>query len=119
MEREVVEIISRLATVAARQLAYAISSYLERRIREWLGVEEDSSDNEVLSQFETHRYNSTGDDGEEADICCVCLEQLHCGLVATLHCRHEFHGECIERWLRRGQNFCPICKARALRRPIV
>ncbi|XP_047965256.1 E3 ubiquitin-protein ligase RNF13-like [Salvia hispanica] len=68
---------------------------------------EDKED-DLFSQLMTHRYN-----GEEDDDCCICLECLHRGLVATLHCRHEFHGCCIGRWLNRGKNFCPLCKARA------
>ncbi|KAL1566198.1 RING-type E3 ubiquitin transferase [Salvia divinorum] len=68
------------------------------------------------SQFKTRHYNSGDiDGGEETEDCCICLERLHRGLVATLHCRHEYHGGCIGRWLRRGQNFCPLCKARAIK----
>ncbi|XP_047965259.1 receptor homology region, transmembrane domain- and RING domain-containing protein 6-like [Salvia hispanica] len=82
--------------------------------REWLVISEDGDD--ILSLFETRQYNNTDDveDGDETDNCCICLERLHRGLVATLHCRHEFHGGCIGRWLRGGRNFCPLCKARAI-----
>ncbi|XP_041998259.1 receptor homology region, transmembrane domain- and RING domain-containing protein 6-like [Salvia splendens] len=69
---------------------------------------EDKDD--LFSQLKTHCYNGQEDDGEEKDDCCICLERLHRGLVATLHCRHEFHGCCIGRWLNRGKNFCPLCK---------
>ena len=32
--------------------------------------------------------------------------------VTTLHCdeKHIFHTECIEQWIRRGQNSCPLCR---------
>ncbi|XP_047971961.1 RING finger protein 148-like [Salvia hispanica] len=66
---------------------------------------------ELLSQFDTRYYSKDDDvvdDGE--DDCCVCLQRLHHGLVATLHCRHEFHEDCIGRWLVRGHDSCPLCR---------
>ena len=32
--------------------------------------------------------------------------------VTTLHCneQHVFHTECIEQWIRKGQNSCPLCR---------
>ncbi|XP_042042674.1 probable E3 ubiquitin-protein ligase ATL44 [Salvia splendens] len=76
---------------AADQLAGLLPDYLGMLMRAWLVAE-----------------GLPGDDGE-TDECCVCLERLHCGLVATLDCGHEFHGDCIGRWLLRGQDSCPIC----------
>ncbi|KAL1566197.1 ubiquitin-protein transferase activity protein [Salvia divinorum] len=66
----------------------------------------------VGTQFETRHYDV--EEGGETEDCCVCLERLRRGLVATLHCRHEFHGSCIGRWLLRGQNSCPLCKVRVI-----
>ncbi|XP_042041463.1 E3 ubiquitin-protein ligase RNF38-like [Salvia splendens] len=85
--------IQRLEAIAA--------DYLARLNRAWL----------LMSQFETRHYSNADvvDDGQ-LDDCCICLERLHRGLVATLHCRHEFHRGCIGRWLRRGHNFCPLCR---------
>ncbi|KAL1566199.1 RING-type E3 ubiquitin transferase [Salvia divinorum] len=100
---------------AAAQIVDAVAGYFRTLLREFL---DDDDGDEALSRFETCRYNDDGDsveDGEETeDDCCICLERLRRGVVATLRCRHEFHGGCIGRWLRRGQNFCPLCKARAM-----
>ena len=32
--------------------------------------------------------------------------------VTTLYCneKHIFHTECIEQWIRNGQNSCPLCR---------
>ncbi|CAF2055730.1 unnamed protein product [Brassica oleracea] len=33
--------------------------------------------------------------------------------IATLDCGHEYHAECLEKWLI-VKNLCPICKSEAL-----
>ena len=54
---------------------------------------------------------STGSVG--AGECSVCLEGYpECSRVTTLPCKHSFHAECIEPWLRQqGMSAtCPLCK---------
>merc|ERR1712217_261715 len=42
--------------------------------------------------------------------CTICLDDFHDGDVARrLPCRHDFHSECIKKWLRRSKQ-CPLCK---------
>ncbi|XP_057780086.1 E3 ubiquitin-protein ligase RHA2A-like [Salvia miltiorrhiza] len=43
--------------------------------------------------------------------CAVCLSSLEGG-TTVLPCRHEFHVECVERWLAAPhfKNTCPICR---------
>jgi hypothetical protein len=33
-------------------------------------------------------------------------------MVTTLHCdeKHIFHTSCIEEWIRKGHNTCPLCR---------
>ncbi|KAL1555781.1 choline dehydrogenase [Salvia divinorum] len=80
---------------------------------------EDSPEDDVLSGFKTRRCNDDADqDEEEEEVCCICLDDLYRGSVTSLDCRHEFHSGCIRRWLVRGENFCPLCKAPAIKQPL-
>jgi len=45
--------------------------------------------------------------------CPICWSDfLRNDFVTSLHCdeKHVFHTECIEQWIRRGQNSCPLCR---------
>ena len=45
--------------------------------------------------------------------CPICWSDfLRNDFVTTLHCdeKHIFHTECIEQWIRKGQNSCPLCR---------
>lgn len=45
--------------------------------------------------------------------CAVCLSSLKSGAgTAVLPCMHEFHGDCVERWLAvpHFKSTCPICR---------
>ncbi|KAG5358253.1 Receptor-like proteiny region, transmembrane domain- and RING domain-containing protein 1 [Yarrowia sp. B02] len=47
-----------------------------------------------------------------SDECIICLEEFTVGesRVMQLPCGHDFHEECIQRWLTTQQRTCPICK---------
>ncbi|PAN33852.1 hypothetical protein PAHAL_6G051500 [Panicum hallii] len=47
------------------------------------------------------------EDAEED--CSLCLDPLESGLAAWPGCRHEFHGECVEKTLARSEA-CPLCR---------
>ncbi|XP_047960046.1 E3 ubiquitin-protein ligase MPSR1 [Salvia hispanica] len=50
--------------------------------------------------------------GEEegGDQCVICLEDWEAGEKAKrMPCKHRFHGECIEKWLR-IHGSCPVCR---------
>lgn len=44
------------------------------------------------------------------DECAVCLDGLQGMSVRTLRCGHRFHTGCIDEWVIRGNNECPLCK---------
>uniref|UniRef100_A0A0E0JEC0 RING-type E3 ubiquitin transferase n=1 Tax=Oryza punctata TaxID=4537 RepID=A0A0E0JEC0_ORYPU len=49
------------------------------------------------------------DDGK----CAICLEEYKDNsLLGILKCNHDFHTDCVKRWLKE-KNSCPICKAAA------
>ena len=42
--------------------------------------------------------------------CVICKNNFECeDLIRTLPCKHQFHINCIDRWLQ-NNNKCPICK---------
>ncbi|KAG8362707.1 hypothetical protein BUALT_BualtUnG0049000 [Buddleja alternifolia] len=55
------------------------------------------------------------DDDKGVEACCVCLDDLYREheFIGTLDCGHEYHADCIKKWLIR-KNCCPLCKATAL-----
>ena len=49
-------------------------------------------------------------DPTTATTCSICLADFQSGEeVKSLPCRHVFHGECIDHWLRE-KNACPVCR---------
>ncbi|CAH8283794.1 unnamed protein product [Eruca vesicaria subsp. sativa] len=50
----------------------------------------------------------------ETEPCTICQESFkNEEKIATLDCGHEYHAECLEKWLI-VKNVCPICKSEAL-----
>jgi NACalpha-BTF3-like transcription factor len=46
--------------------------------------------------------------GEDA-CCCICMDTYEEeDIVRKLKCGHTFHKECIDQWLMRGSNSCPV-----------
>ncbi|CDP04765.1 unnamed protein product [Coffea canephora] len=46
---------------------------------------------------------------QEPEICVVCqCEYEDEETIGTLECRHEYHADCIKRWLMK-KNVCPPC----------
>ena len=41
--------------------------------------------------------------------CCICLEKMCKEDAKAVPCGHEFHGNCINKWLETHKE-CPICR---------
>ena len=41
--------------------------------------------------------------------CPICIEKLVSKKTQIVHCGHEYHHECIEKWLK-TDNTCPLCR---------
>jgi hypothetical protein len=56
------------------------------------------------------RTSAAGPDEDEKE-CAVCLSQFEKGdLVRMLPCRHEFHADCIDKWLLEKDRRCSCCR---------
>ncbi|KAI4387273.1 hypothetical protein MLD38_005116 [Melastoma candidum] len=68
-----------------------------------------------LFSYEEHfgREGLSPSTEESAGPCSICLEDIHGDLgsnVTELPCLHEFHTECIIRWLCSANTTCPLCR---------
>ncbi|KAI8558527.1 hypothetical protein RHMOL_Rhmol04G0101500 [Rhododendron molle] len=65
-----------------------------------------------VNQLDLNEACSNSD--EEPDICVICqVEYESRERIGTLECGHEYHANCITKWLQE-KNVCPVCKATAL-----
>jgi hypothetical protein len=47
--------------------------------------------------------------------CAVCIDALRVGdRKRRLGCKHEFHTTCIDLWIDKGANRCPLCNMRVM-----
>ena len=47
------------------------------------------------------------------EICAICHEDMsHECTLAKLPCGHQFHKECVKKWLVRGKLRCPLCNSK-------
>lgn len=43
--------------------------------------------------------------------CSICLADFEVrDKIRRLGCRHEFHRQCVDQWLLKGDSLCPICR---------
>ncbi len=43
------------------------------------------------------------------DSCTICMEKYTIGVkYKKLACKHEYHGECLDQWLKNSKK-CPVC----------
>lgn len=43
--------------------------------------------------------------------CCICLADFkERERIRKLHCNHEFHKKCVDKWLIKGEVCCPMCR---------
>ncbi|PKI59106.1 hypothetical protein CRG98_020472 [Punica granatum] len=64
-----------------------------------------SADETIIGRLETIEQPSTSVKNREATSCTICLdvyEDQH--EIQTLNCGHEYHSDCIKKWLRRTEN---------------
>ncbi|KAH6798792.1 hypothetical protein C2S51_035276 [Perilla frutescens var. frutescens] len=68
----------------------------------------------LISKCLTPSIYCSSDQLQDEGTCVICLEEYkYMDDVGTLKCGHDFHAECIRKWLS-VKNLCPICKASAV-----
>ncbi|XP_027911437.1 probable E3 ubiquitin-protein ligase ZFP1 [Vigna unguiculata] len=90
---------------------------------EWIGndnLERGLPKESIARQLQTKTYllpnDLEGSTSEERqiDICIICQDEYkNKEEIGILQCGHEYHTDCIRRWLDE-KNVCPICKSKAL-----
>ncbi|XP_027177758.1 uncharacterized protein LOC113776908 [Coffea eugenioides] len=61
----------------------------------------------ISEHLKITNYQTLAD--QEPEICVVCQCEYENGeIIGTLECRHEYHADCIKRWLMK-KNVCPFC----------
>ncbi|WOH05235.1 hypothetical protein DCAR_0624649 [Daucus carota subsp. sativus] len=73
------------------------------------------SEETIMGHLKVRSYDATSERiNEEPDICVICQGEYEKDeLIGGLQCRHEYHVECVKKWLQQ-HNSCPICKADAV-----
>ena len=69
----------------------------------------DEEFNKLDKQLYTLKSTQSGEEGEDnCMICCDCYEENN--EIIVLQCKHNFHTNCIRKWLCEFNNKCPMCK---------
>lgn len=79
------------------------------------GLREDTIIQQLKIRRRSHDdHEVADDDGGFEEICVVCQAEYEDEeMLGALGCGHEYHVDCIRRWLLQ-RNFCPVCKRKAI-----
>ena len=69
-----------------------------------------SKSNKILSISKSINFLINNTNIKNNEICIICLEKISSQERHYLHCGHQFHCCCINKWLKIGKNKCPTCK---------
>lgn len=79
-------------------------------LQEPQGAPEDVIQNLPTRSWDVDSDVDDGSASEDHNTCAVCTENYHFGdQLRQLPCRHEFHAECVDRWLAIKKE-CPLCR---------
>ena len=79
-----------------------------RELRDWLSARKITDTGCIEKDDLVARVSQSGYYNQE---CYVCLAEYAAGdRVKLLPCKHEFHSECIDKWLADVHRTCPLCR---------
>ncbi|TVU27872.1 hypothetical protein EJB05_19373 [Eragrostis curvula] len=60
----------------------------------------------------SYKKNETPQCSDDMEQCChICLTEYEDGeQIRTLPCKHEFHQQCVDKWLKEVHRVCPLCR---------
>ncbi|KAJ3389616.1 hypothetical protein HDU84_008537 [Entophlyctis sp. JEL0112] len=90
------------------------------QLLQWLTVLktliEDLAASRLVLSLPTRKWDA-GNTNKSDILCAICLEEYATGdQLRILPCRHEFHTDCVDRWLATAVHTCPLCKQAINRR---
>lgn len=63
------------------------------------------------ANIKTQTCASCDGGAHKVDSCTICLSDFEMGESASkLPCGHFFHSDCVESWLTKSRNTCPLCR---------
>ncbi|CDP01858.1 unnamed protein product [Coffea canephora] len=91
-----------------RRRVFATAITLDK-IKEGSSPSRQTGSSEIRSRFgDDHEANC---DQVEKICCVICLSRLKEGEEKRLlPCHHEFHRECVDKWLNTSRKTCPVCR---------
>ncbi|MCE0482504.1 hypothetical protein HAX54_041315, partial [Datura stramonium] len=82
--------------------------------------EKKEDDDDVLKYLKIRTHDAPAKDGgdtnkvESGKICAICQSEFeHEENIGTLQCGHEYHVDCVKKWLLNKKD-CPMCRASVL-----
>ncbi|KAL9241255.1 hypothetical protein vseg_015386 [Gypsophila vaccaria] len=99
-----------------REMQLLISTNSARQAEYLNNHNDNSMEEQRIKMIEDHLRTKTHvDRSEDTDLCSICLNEFEEGsCVGVLDCGHEFHRQCIKKWLVIN-NVCPLCKSTGVR----
>ncbi|KRH92721.1 putative E3 ubiquitin ligase [Pseudoloma neurophilia] len=71
----------------------------------------------VVSDLELKNIKLRAHTGNPNITCSICLSDVRIKeRIRVLPCDHEFHSKCVDKWLRKQENCCPICRKEVIPR---
>ncbi|CAK9212801.1 unnamed protein product [Sphagnum troendelagicum] len=65
----------------------------------------------VVNAIPLHAHCKPFHDSDEEAQCYICLVEYEEGdAIRTLPCKHEYHKDCVDKWLTEVHGVCPLCR---------